>query len=98
MKRRTFLTIPFIASALMAEAQKANNSVKKKGLIVEKGRGRNIENLKVLGSTFYCKVSGKDTNGQFCIFDTIRDQGFGGPPLNLHHKQNECFYVIKGGL
>jgi mannose-6-phosphate isomerase-like protein (cupin superfamily) len=96
MKRRTFLTIPLVASALLTEAQKPTVDRPKKGFKVDKGKGRNIENLKVLSSTFDCKVSGKDTNGQLCIFDTIRDKGFGGPPLHLHHKQDEWFYVIKG--
>jgi mannose-6-phosphate isomerase-like protein (cupin superfamily) len=66
-----------------------------KGFKVSKGKGRNIEGLKVLGSTFDCKVSGKDTYGQLCIFDTYRTNT-GGPPLHLHHEQDEWFYVIKG--
>ena len=95
MKRRTFLTIPLVASALLTEAQTSTNDRPKKGFKVDKGKGRNIEGLKALGSTFDCKVSSKDTNGQLCIFDTVR-AGQGGPPLHLHHKQDEWFYVIKG--
>ena len=96
MKRRTFLAIPLVASALLTDAQKTPVNRPRKGFKVDKGKGRNVEKLKVLGSTFDCKVSSKDTNGQLCIFDTIRDKGFGGPPLHLHHKQDEWFYVIKG--
>ena len=95
MKRRTFLTIPLAASALLTEAQTSTNESPKKGFKVDRGKGRNIEGLKVLGSTFDCKVSSKDTNGQLCIFDTLR-AGQGGPPLHFHYKQDEWFYVIKG--
>jgi mannose-6-phosphate isomerase-like protein (cupin superfamily) len=95
MKRRAFLTIPLVASALLTEGQASTNDRPKKGFKVDKGKGRNIEGLKVFGSTFDCKVSTKDTNGQLCIFDTVR-AGQGGPPLHLHHKQDEWFYVIKG--
>ncbi|HAK13059.1 MAG TPA: cupin domain-containing protein [Chitinophagaceae bacterium] len=95
MQRRTFLTIPLIASALITDGQRTNKANPKKGFKVEKGRGRNVEQMKVLGSTFDCKVSGKDTNGQLCIFDTTRE-GQTSPPLHLHHNQDEWFYVIKG--
>lgn len=95
MKRRTFLTIPLVTSALLTEAQQSTNDRPKEGFKVEKNKGRNVEQMKVLGSTFDCKVSGKDTNGQLCIFDTIRE-GQTSPPLHLHHKQDEWFYVIKG--
>ena len=88
MKRRTFLTIPVFASALITEAKSQTEEKPGKGFKVEKGKGRSIEGLKVLGSTFDCKVSGNDTNGQLCIFDTIR-AGQGGPPLHLHLKQEE---------
>lgn len=89
------MTVPFIATALIADAKIEINDKPKKGFKVDKGKGRNIEALTVLGSTFDCKVSAKDTSGQLCIFDTIRT-GEGGPPLHYHHKQDEWFYVIKG--
>jgi mannose-6-phosphate isomerase-like protein (cupin superfamily) len=95
MKRRTFLTIPFVGTALMANATNNLNTQPTKPFKVDKGKGRGVEQTKVLGSTFDCKVSGKDTNGALCIFDTIRE-GQGGPPLHLHDEQDEWFYVIKG--
>ena len=95
MKRRSFLTVPFVASALLAEAQTLTDDRPKKGFKVDKGKGRNIEGLKVLGITFDCKITSKDTNGELCIFDTIRESKE-GPPLHLHYKQDEWFYVIKG--
>ena len=48
-----------------------------------------------MGGRFDCKVSGKDTGGDVCIYDTIREAK-GGPALHLHHSQDEWFYVIRG--
>ncbi len=95
MKRRTFLTVPFVATALLTEAQTTNIDRPKKGFKVEKGKGRNLEGVEINYGSFDCKVSGKDTNGQLCIFDTIRKTKT-GPPLHFHYKQDEWFYVIKG--
>ena len=95
MKRRTFLTASLATSALLAEAQISTEDDPKKGFKVEKRKGRNVEGLSILGSIFDCKVSSKDTNGQLCIFDTIRTTQ-GGPPLHFHYEQDEWFYAIKG--
>lgn len=48
-----------------------------------------------LNGEFHLKVSGKDCNGGLCIFDTIRHSP-GGPPLHLHHDQDEWFFVTEG--
>jgi mannose-6-phosphate isomerase-like protein (cupin superfamily) len=42
-----------------------------------------------------CKVSAKDTNGTWSSFES-HWQGKGGPPLHVHHDQDEWFYVIEG--
>lgn len=95
MKRRIFLTAPILATSFLSNAQFSKEENPSKGFKVEKGKGRNIEGLKVLGGNFDCKVTGKDTNGQLCIFDTLRTNN-GGPPLHFHHEQDEWFYIIKG--
>jgi uncharacterized cupin superfamily protein len=48
-----------------------------------------------MGGRFDLKVSGRDTGGDLCIYDTVRDSK-GGPALHLHHFQDEWFYVIRG--
>ena len=48
-----------------------------------------------MGGRFDCKVSGRDTGGDLCIYDTLRDAK-GGPALHLHHSQDEWFYIIRG--
>jgi quercetin dioxygenase-like cupin family protein len=48
-----------------------------------------------MGGRFELKVSGQDTGGDLCIYDTFREQK-GGPALHRHHFQDEWFYVIRG--
>ena|ERR1700691_3419244 len=48
-----------------------------------------------MGGKFDCKVSGKYTDGDLCIYDTVRQEK-GGPAYPLHHNQDEWFYIIKG--
>jgi len=51
--------------------------------------------MDVAGWRFECKVSGRDTAGAFCIYDTVRSVK-GGPPLHIHRAQDEWFYVRDG--
>jgi mannose-6-phosphate isomerase-like protein (cupin superfamily) len=48
-----------------------------------------------LNGRFDCKLSAKDTSGDLCIYDTIRTNR-GGPPLHIHHNQDEWFFVREG--
>lgn len=41
------------------------------------------------------KLSGKDTGGQFAVIEDV-SQPKAGPPLHLHHREDESFYVIEG--
>ena len=51
--------------------------------------------LRFLNGQFDCKLSGRDTGGALCIYDTIRSAR-GGPPMHIHHEQDEWFYVRDG--
>ena len=51
--------------------------------------------LLFLNGRFDCKVSAKETNGDLCIYDTVRTEK-GGPPLHFHHTQDEWFFVREG--
>ncbi len=94
MDRRIFLQIPLLASAFFAEAKNRSDRAKK-GFKVEANKDRYLEDLHIMGGKFDCKVSSKDSDGDLCIYDTIREEK-GGPALHIHHKQDEWFYVIKG--
>ena len=65
------------------------------GIKVEAGSDRFGAALDIAGWRFECKLSGKDTGGDYCIYDTVRSVK-GGPPLHLHHHQDEWFYVREG--
>jgi len=95
MDRRLFLQFPLIASALIAEAQDPKQTNPGKGFKVERGKDRYQEELMVMGGQFDCKVSAKDTGGNWCMYDTIRHEK-GGPALHKHYFQDEWFYVIRG--
>lgn len=95
MKRSLFLQIPLVASALIANAKDRTANRANKGFEVEAGKDRFQEELLIMGGQFDCKVSGKDTDGDLCIYDTLRQEK-GGPALHLHYNQDEWFYIIKG--
>ncbi len=66
-----------------------------KGFRVAAKADRHDEELLIMGGRFDLKVSGRDTGGDLCIYDTIR-QTPGGPALHRHFRQDEWFYVIRG--
>ena len=95
MNRRLFLQFPLVMSALVAEAQTNKFDTPRKAFKVANGKDRYDEDLLIMGGKFGLKVSAKDTNGDLCIYDTVRHEK-GGPALHVHHKQDEWFYVMKG--
>jgi len=95
MNRRIFLQVPILASISRLVARSPIQFSKNKGFVVRAGRDRHDSELDIMGGVFDCKVSAKDTDGAFCMFDTIRHEK-GGPALHLHYSQDELFYVIKG--
>jgi len=94
MKRRLFLQFPLLAT-MAANAQSQTKEHPKKGIKVDAGKDCDQQELFIMGGQFDCKVSSKSTNGQLCIYDTVRQEK-GGPALHLHHNQDEWFYIIKG--
>ena len=53
------------------------------------------QSFRFLNGRFDRKVSSDQTAGGLCIFDTVRTER-GGPPLHLHHEQDEWFFVTDG--
>jgi mannose-6-phosphate isomerase-like protein (cupin superfamily) len=100
MKRRSFLKLSLAAAAFNLAAKAGADNVPSpdragKGFKVGSQADRYAEELQIMGGRFDCKVSGKDTGGDLCIYDTVRDAK-GGPALHLHHAQDEWFYIIRG--
>ena len=63
------------------------------GFSVKKGDDRFGEHIKLGGEPNDCKVSGKDTGGEMCVFEFT---GSGGGPPHLHLELDEWIYVIEG--
>src|SRR6478752_4477581 len=57
----------------------------REGLRLQSGPGRDL----------IFKVTGEDTNGAFDYF-IVEVAPYGGPPLHIHHKQEETIHVLKG--
>src|ERR1700690_1419261 len=57
------------------------------GLKLQSGPGRDL----------IFKVTGEDTGGAFDYF-TVEVAPHGGPPLHVHHKQEETIHVLSGRL
>lgn len=67
-----------------------------KGFIVRAGSVRKDKPNVIDGKSLtYLKVSGNDTDQQLSIFEYQGKQK-GGPPLHVHPKQDETFYITSG--
>ena len=67
-----------------------------KAVYVPNGKNRFEEELMIWGViTLQIKVSGKDTDGSFFLFEHAK-MGKGGPPRHLHYEQDEWFYAVEG--
>jgi quercetin dioxygenase-like cupin family protein len=100
MNRRNFLKLPLAATAFAmvarsAETKAANSERAGRGFQVRAQKDRYAEELLIMGGRFDLKVSSRDTGGDLCIYDTVRESK-GGPALHRHHLQDEWFYVIRG--
>jgi quercetin dioxygenase-like cupin family protein len=69
------------------------------GFKVSSGDARFGEQFKMKGVTLNVldlKISSKDTDGDLAVFVQTGFTPNGGPPLHIHHFQDELFYVIEG--
>jgi mannose-6-phosphate isomerase-like protein (cupin superfamily) len=64
---------------------------------VRNGAGLAGRTFGFLNGEFHLKVSGADTHGGLCVYDTWRSQP-GGPPLHIHAAQDEWFLVTEGAF
>ena len=68
----------------------------KKAVYVANGKNRFQEELMIWGIIpLQIKVSGKDTDGSFFVFEHSK-MGKGGPPRHFHYEQDEWFYAMDG--
>ncbi|HEX2973096.1 MAG TPA: cupin domain-containing protein [Tepidisphaeraceae bacterium] len=51
--------------------------------------------LGVLGDLYRFLVTGRATDGQYAV-NEIKSFPGNGPPLHIHHRESEAFYVLEG--
>lgn len=102
MKRSKFIVSMLAATTVSVSAKSMNknaNSRTDRGFKVKAGEGRIHGHLKLKGvntNVLDVKISGKDTNNGFAMFEqTSLSQGR-GTPLHVHPYQDEMFYVVEG--
>lgn len=66
-------------------------------VIVAPAEGRTPAPLNVVGETTLVKVGPADTDGQYALFHLVAPP-MSGPPLHVHSREDECFYVLDGEL
>ena len=64
-----------------------------KNIAVPSGEGRSIEVLP--GETITFKAVSTDTDVAYSLIEVI-DQPQAGPPLHLHRREDEAFYILEG--
>lgn len=101
MKRRKFIEITLATAPLAAASQPKPSAgqTRTKAFGVKKGEGRYHGHIEQPGpnpNTLDVKVSGTDTNGDLAVFDLSTHSPKQGPPLQVHHQQDETFIVQEG--
>ncbi len=87
------------ANKAIANSVSPDRRVKsQKAVFVPNGKNRFQEELMIWGVIpLQIKVSGKDTDGSFFVFEHAK-MGNGGPPRHFHYEQDEWFYAMEGEL
>ncbi len=101
MKRRYFMlaTLAALPGFAFAKLRSMVSLRPDKGFKVNAGEARFGIHYKMKGvtlNTLDIKISGKDTDNDLAVFEQTGLTPKGGPPLHIHPKQDEWFYVIDG--
>jgi quercetin dioxygenase-like cupin family protein len=98
MRRRNFLFASAVTLPALASGKSISFSEKrtKKPFVVRSGMNRFNESIKFQGiHPNDVLISKKDTDNALSVF-TFTGYGQVGPPLHVHTKQDEFFYVVEG--
>jgi quercetin dioxygenase-like cupin family protein len=101
MERKTFIlsALSFFPLSAFPLIKKYFTMRTDKGFKIASGETRFGEHFKMKGVTLNIldlKVSGKDTDGGFALFEQNGLTPNGGPPLHIHPEQDEVFFVVEG--
>ena len=64
--------------------------------VLQRGEGSYVSIGPGTRCTF--KVSGKDTDGHFGLFEYTMEPGTEGQRRHIHHEMAEIFYVVEGEI
>jgi mannose-6-phosphate isomerase-like protein (cupin superfamily) len=99
MQRRKFIaaTAATIPAIVFGQKLQASDNRTDKGFVVKANKSRFNESTILFGNTSPndIKISAKDTDGKLTIFEYTGNVK-GGPPLHIHHKQDEIFFIVEG--
>lgn len=98
MQRRKFLATTAVTIPAIAFGQTfiGPDSRTTKGFVVKANESRFGDKTLLNGKNPNdIKVSQKDTNGDLTIFEYTGNEK-GGPPLHVHLKQDEIFFIVEG--
>lgn len=68
------------------------NTSNKLPVVMRPGEGKV---LNVLGELITIQLSGEQSGGEYTVLHEISPPQ-GGPPLHIHHREDEAFFVIEG--
>lgn len=51
--------------------------------------------VNVLGIPIFIRIHGRDTDGVLSVVESL-DMPGGGPPLHIHHREDETFQILEG--
>ncbi|MCE2941461.1 MAG: cupin domain-containing protein [Gemmatimonadetes bacterium] len=66
-------------------------------VVLAAGETRSAAPLNIVGETTHVLVAGDDSGGQFASFH-LGAPPMSGPPLHVHSREDEWFYVLDGEL
>jgi mannose-6-phosphate isomerase-like protein (cupin superfamily) len=72
----------------------AATDVAQRALALGQGEG---DPIWFLNSRMTVKATADQTDGAFGLLESLIPPGF-SPPLHVHHREDECFYVLEGEL
>lgn len=63
--------------------------------VLRRAQTRRGEPFRMYGDTIYVKLGAPDTEGKYSLLENVTQPG-GGPPLHVHHREDEGFYILEG--
>jgi quercetin dioxygenase-like cupin family protein len=80
-----------------AAMQAAANIQPTESIAFERGRQSLDHSVWYNGALMTFLATGEDTQGRFALIEAVQRKG-NSPPLHVHHREDEIFYVLEGEL